>query len=127
MLVGWIAFLLTLTSIPNPRFGATFPGADKVVHFGLYGMVGFLCALWRRESGRSVKEAFAFALALVVLLGAADEVHQYWIPGRTMAFLDWVADTAGGAAGALSSLAAVSLFPSLLTRDNLPPPPVVTD
>ncbi len=117
-LAGWVALLLTLTSIPNPDFGEGFPGMDKFAHFGFYGVAGFLCALWRRESGRSGGRAVAFAMLFVVLLGAADEVHQQWIPGRTMELLDWVADIAGGAAGALTSVAAVSRFPSLLTREN---------
>jgi VanZ family protein len=68
-----------------------------------------------------------FAAVLVVLLGAADEIHQQWIPGRSMELLDWAADVAGGVAGALSSSAAVSLFPSLLTTGNQPAPRAVTD
>jgi len=120
LLTGWIAILITLTSIPNPDFGEGFQGMDKVAHFGFYGVAGFLCALWRRESGRSGRRAVAFAVVFVVLLGASDEIHQRWIPGRSMDFLDWVADIAGGVAGALSSLTAVSLFPSLLTPENQP-------
>ena len=49
MLAGWVALTLTLTSIPNPEFGPSFPGADKVAHFGFYGVTGFLFVLWRRE------------------------------------------------------------------------------
>jgi len=127
LLTGWIAILITLTSIPNPDFGEGFPGMDKVAHFGFYGVAGFLCALWRRESGRSGRRAVAFAVVFVVLLGASDEIHQRWIPGRSMDLLDWVADIAGGVAGALSSLAAVSLFPSLLTPENQPAPRAFMD
>ncbi|HEX9206002.1 MAG TPA: VanZ family protein [Candidatus Deferrimicrobiaceae bacterium] len=127
MLVGWIALLLTLTSIPDPDFGRGFPGMDKLAHSGFYGVAGFLCALWRRESGRGAKGAAVFAAVLVVLLGAADEIHQQWIPGRSMELLDWAADVAGGVAGALSSLAAVSLFPALLTPENQSAPRALTD
>jgi VanZ family protein len=127
LLAVWIAFLLTLTSIPDPDFGSGFPGVDKLAHFGFYGVAGFLCALWRRESGRGAKGAFVFAAVLVVLLGAVDEIHQQWIPGRSMELLDWAADVAGGVAGALSSLAAVSLFPSLLSREIQSAPRAFTD
>ena len=127
LLTGWIAILITLTSIPNPDFGEGFPGMDKVAHFGFYGVAGFLCALWRRESGRSGRRAVAFAVVFVVLLGASDEIHQRWIPGRSMDFLDWVSDIAGGVAGALSSLTAVSLFASLLTPENQPAPRAFMD
>ena len=127
LLTGWIAILITLTSIPNPDFGEGFPGMDKVAHFGFYGVAGFLCALWRRESGRSGRRAVAFAVVFVVLLGASDEIHQRWIPGRSMEFLDWIADASGGTAGALVAMAAASLFPSLITPENQPSPRAVTD
>ena len=127
LLAGWTVFLITLTSIPDPDFGTGFPGMDKLAHFGFYGVAGFLCALWRRESGRGAKGAVVFAAVLVVLLGAVDEIHQQWIPGRSMELLDWAADVAGGFAGALFSLAAVSLFPALITRENQSAPRALTD
>src|SRR3990172_927819 len=57
MLAGWVLLTLTLTSIPNPEFGPTFPGADTIAHLGFYGVAGFLFALWRRESGRGAAGA----------------------------------------------------------------------
>ena len=126
MLAGWVAFLITLTSIPDPSFQVSVPYPDKFAHFGFYGVAGFLCALWRRESGAGGRRAVVFSALFVVLLGAADEVHQQWIPGRSMEFLDWVADVAGGTTGALLSTAAVSLFPLLLSRENPSAPRGVT-
>ena len=125
--IGWVALLITLTSIPDPDFGHGFRGADKVAHCCFYGVAGLLCALWRRESGVGAMGAAAFAIAFVVLLGAADEIHQHWIPGRSMEFLDWVADVAGGVAGILSSMAAVSRFPYLLTHGNPSSPRALLD
>jgi len=127
ILAFWVALTLTLTSIPNPSFDVTIPFSDKVAHFGFYGVAGFLCALWRRESGWSGRRAFAFACLFVVLLGAADEVHQQWIPGRSMELLDWVADVSGGTAGALFAMAAAFLFPFLLSREIQPTPRAFTD
>ena len=118
LLAGCIILLMTLTSIPNPRIAPAFPGADKVAHFAFYSVAGFLCALWRREAGRDARRAVMFAFGLVLLLGAFDEVHQHWIPGRSMDILDWLADIAGGSAGALLSVSAVSLVPSLLSAEN---------
>jgi hypothetical protein len=126
-LAGWVVILITLTSIPNPSFHLSIPYQDKIAHFGFYGVAGFLCTLWRRESGGDRAGAILYAIAFVAFLGAADEIHQRWIPGRSMDLLDWAADVAGGAAGALSSSAAVSLFPSLLTPGNQPAPRAVTD
>ena len=120
MLAGWVALTLTLTSIPNPEFGPTFPGADKIAHFGFYGVAGFLFVLWRREAGTGAAAAVIWAALFAALLGAVDEVHQQWIPGRSMDLLDWAADLAGGTAGAFTSAVAASMLPSLLSPD--PPP-----
>jgi VanZ family protein len=120
LLAGWVALTLTLTSIPNPDFGPSFPGADKIAHFGFYGVAGFLFVLWRRETGTGAAEAVVWAALFAALLGAVDEFHQQWIPGRSMEFLDWVADVAGGTAGGFCSAVAASMIPSLLTPKDPP-------
>ena len=127
MLAGWVALTLTLTSIPNPEFGPSFPGADKVAHFGFYGVMGFLFVLWRREIGTGAAVAVVWAAIFAALLGAVDEFHQQWIPGRSMEFFDWVADFAGGTAGGFCSAVAASMFPFLLTPKNPPSSRAVTD
>ena len=120
MLAGWVALTLMLTSIPNPEFGPSFPGADKVAHFGFYGVAGFLFVLWRREIGKSAAMAVVWAAIFAALLGAVDEFHQQWIPGRSMELLDWAADFAGGTAGGFCSAVAASMLPFLLTVKNSP-------
>lgn len=127
MLTGWVAFTLTLTSIPNPQFGRLFPGADKVAHFCFYGIVGFLFVLWRRESGQGAAAAVLSAAIFAALLGAVDEFHQQWIPGRSMELLDWAADFAGGTAGGFCSAVAVSMIPFLLTPKHPPSSRAATD
>jgi len=127
MLAGWVALTLTLTSIPNPEFSPLFPGADTAAHFGFYGVMGFLFVLWRRETGKGAVAAFLSAAIFAALLGAVDEFHQQWIPGRSMELLDWVADFAGGTAGGFCSAVAASMIPYLLTPKNPPPPRAATD
>jgi len=117
---------LTLTSIPNPSFHVSFHFSDKLAHFGFYGVAGFLCALWRRECARDSAGAILYAVVFVAFLGAVDEIHQQWIPGRSMELLDWIADVAGGVSGTLASVAAVSRFPSLLTVGNQSAPRTLT-
>ena len=120
MLAGWVALTLTLTSIPDPGFGPSFPGADKIAHFGFYGVAGFLFVLWRREIGTGAAVAMVWAAIFAALLGAVDEFHQQWIPGRSMDLLDWVADFGGGTAGGVCSAVAASTIPFLLTSKNPP-------
>jgi VanZ family protein len=120
MLAGWVALTLTLTSIPNLDVGPNFPWADKIAHFGFYGVAGFLFVLWRRETGKGAAVAVVWAVIFAALLGAIDEFHQQWIPGRSMELLDWVADFAGGTAGSICSTVAASMIPFLLTPKNQP-------
>ena len=120
LVAGWVALTLTLTSIPHPKFGPSFPGVDKIAHFCFYGVAGFLFALWRREAGAEAAAAVIWAAIFAALLGAVDEVHQQWIPGRSMDFLDWVADFAGGTVGGVCSAVAASMIPSLLTPKDPP-------
>jgi hypothetical protein len=120
LLAGWVALTLALTSIPDPGFGPSFPGADKIAHFGFYGVAGFLFVLWRREIGMGAAAAVVWAAIFMAFLGAVDEFHQQWIPGRSMELLDWAADFAGGTAGGICSAVSVSMIPHLLTS-NLPP------
>lgn len=127
MLAGWVILTLTLTSIPDPEFGPAFPGADTLAHFGFYGVAGFLFTLRRRESGRGAASSVLSAAIFTALLGAVDEVHQRWIPGRSMELLDWVADFAGGSAGGFCAAVASSRISCLLTRKNQPVPRAVTD
>jgi len=120
MLAAWVALTLTLTSIPNPEFGLSFPGADKIAHFGFYGVMGFLFVLWRRELGAGAATAVIWAAIFAAFLGAVDEFHQQWVPGRSMEFLDWAADFAGGTTGGFCSAVAASMLPFLLTSKHSP-------
>lgn len=95
----WAAFTLVLTSIP----GADLPvipahGVDKAVHLALYGTLGFLAV---RAAGRPARPLSAALRILVAIacFAALDEIHQRFIPGRSMEFFDWVADTLGAAGG----------------------------
>ena len=127
MLAVWVALTLTLTSIPNLDVGPSFPGADKVAHFGFYGVMGFLFVLWRREIGKGAAVAVVWAAIFAALLGGVDEFHQQWIPGRSMEFFDWVADFAGGTAGGFCSAVAASMLPVLLSPKDPPSSRTNTD
>lgn len=77
------------------------PGAqsDKAAHFLAYGLLGALVlrgvamAAWSRVSWRTA----AVAWLVTAAYGITDEIHQRFVPGRTSAIDDWVADAAGAA------------------------------
>lgn len=97
--IVWGGMILVATSLPGSALPSTpvVPGADKLVHATLYGVLGWLVA--RAVEGRG-QSAWAMVAIGVATFAAADEWHQQWIPGRSADAFDWVADVAGAMAGA---------------------------
>ena len=75
-----------------PTVETTLP-LDKAAHFLFYGFLGVLASFGWTRAGRWPPLFVPIALALLV--GAADEVHQRSVPGRSSDVFDWFADTAG--------------------------------
>ena len=98
--LAWAAVILILTSIPGPDLPIDLTGIDKLAHFGSYFVLGLLAsrAALQRESGW--KRAL-LVIAAIAILGALDELHQQFIPGRDMDIHDWFADALGAIVAAL--------------------------
>lgn len=101
--VYWIfIFMATSVSVdtlPTPRV------SDKLLHFGAFAVLGFLLDLAARVQKKNAwirANHFVFTYVVILLYGAFDEIHQYFIPGRFADYMDWLADMAGGAFGVLS-------------------------
>lgn len=99
--MAWASLILIATSIPVPdTFASDAPaGADKLVHIALYGVLGWLTS--RAVATITVRAAIGIFL-VTSLMGAADEWHQRFIPGRAPATADWIADTIGAGTGILA-------------------------
>lgn len=99
----WTRWLLPLAIAAGIFAGTSWPrppnmpgGSDKVIHFTAYALLGASVAWASRARG---PVGAMTGLLAVSILGAADEWHQQFIPGRRMDALDWIADTAGAACG----------------------------
>lgn len=106
----WVAVILVGTSWPELTLGADTAGLDKVAHFSAYAILAAL-SLRATRSPRSWPVLCA-VVASIATLGAVDEWHQSFIPGRSMSLPDWFADTAGALVGTL----AVRYLPVLTPR-----------
>lgn len=103
--VVWLVVLWVLSSREGGGGPDLLKHQDKVLHFGYFfgggGLLGFSLA------GRMTNSAKLFWFAWLVLgaVGAIDECHQLYTPGRSGGdLLDWLADAAGAAAGLWVSL-----------------------
>ncbi|MHB1222424.1 MAG: VanZ family protein [Gemmatimonadaceae bacterium] len=110
--VIWAAFVLTITSVPNPTV-PHIPGGDKIVHAIMYGVLAVLAHHAWPPRSRPFGARLLMLLAIAVM-AAADEWHQQFIPGRSAEIEDWLADTAG----ATVALAFSSLVMALRRRES---------
>ncbi len=122
----WIAFacwcvtLFVLSSITFDTKVPTLTNLDKVAHFGYFlgGGFAFSTALFLQNRQR-LQNPIATATATILtmaLVGALDEWHQTFTPGRMgLDPLDWMADVLGGVAGCLIAFAMIRRLPATRT------------
>jgi VanZ family protein len=68
---------------------ADFAHFDKLAHASIFGLLATLVLRPFRT------RRLVWAILIVSLFGATDELHQHLTPGRSMDALDWLADTLG--------------------------------
>ena len=99
-LLAFQALIFVLSSRPSVPLPVSV--WDKALHFGAYA---FLALLWLRvlPGGLTAPtwSAAAGAVALTVLYGLSDEIHQAFVPGRQASALDLLADGLGAASAVI--------------------------
>lgn len=94
-----LIFILSSHSYDIPLPGHGF---DKVAHFVEFSLLGFFLSLGYFNTlsfPLAAKSALVFLTGLP--LGILDELHQRFVPGRTSALADVLADAGGIIAGIL--------------------------
>jgi hypothetical protein len=114
--LAWAVLILLASSIPRPL--EIYPSgiisplrelrilgiegitlASFLIHFLLYGVLGFLAGCALAGSGPFTIHLFLVGLALCTLFGLLDELYQISIPGRDFEWVDVLANGLGSAAG----------------------------
>lgn len=112
--------LYSILRLFDPRFdsyseeeqGALLEGYSfyirKTAHFSIYAILGFLVsnafAYQSHVYGKpSLSKRLGFSLLIGVLYAVSDEIHQYFVPGRSCDVRDMLIDSAGVAVGILLS------------------------
>lgn len=98
-----------LSSQPSIAHMPRFPHADKVVHFICFGGLCFWITF-------ALKKKNITAIALSSVYGIIDEIHQSFVPGRSSSVFDWMADSAGSAAGFLLFLLTIKILHKIKIR-----------
>ncbi len=82
----------------------------KLAHFSEYACMGILVyTLWSQWMKRG-RKLNLLTVVWVFLSAAADEFHQYFVPGRYASFADVLLDTSGGAFGMLFCICVAALY-----------------
>ena len=87
------------SSFPSDSYPkTTFELSDKIIHFLIY-FVLYLATHYSFSNQNKFKLLSKYSLMtsfiFILLYGASDEFHQYFVPGRSCDFFDWLADVLG--------------------------------
>jgi len=79
----------------------TILGWDKVIHMTEYFIYSILTgiALLAFDKKRYYFNLLLMIFIITILFGASDELHQYFVPGRSCSIYDFIADAIGGILG----------------------------
>jgi VanZ family protein len=98
--LAYAVLIFVQSSYPSPRMLPHFFGADKLLHFCGYGLMGLLLLRGFRLSNRQVGgREILWSIILTILYGISDEFHQHFVLSRTADVMDVVADALGGTCG----------------------------
>jgi VanZ family protein len=99
----WFALLFALSSVPGNRLGPRpFDWFDKLEHAGFFFLGGLILGGWLAATGRWPARWWLLPV-VAAAVGAFDEAHQSFTPGRSgLDAGDWAADIFGGSLAALA-------------------------
>ncbi|MGH8551576.1 MAG: VanZ family protein [Methylococcales bacterium] len=95
ILTIYCAFIFYLSAQPHLPLDKLFSYQDKAMHLFFYALMGLLA--WR-SFGHFLQKRSLLALYCIGfcgLYGLSDEVHQFFVPGRTADSFDLIADITG--------------------------------
>ena len=94
-------FIFIQSSYPSPEYVITFALSDKLMHVLAYAIMGIL--FFRAYGTLPVKNNLSLLTGLSIvsasLFGLSDEIHQYFVPGRSAELWDLIADVIGSLSG----------------------------
>lgn len=95
--LAYMAAIFSVSAMPTPPLPEQV--SDKTAHLAAYWLLGLLAvrAVGRGLPCRVTPRVAAVAILITSGYGALDELHQWFVPGRTADLADWYADSAGAA------------------------------
>ena len=88
----------------------------KTAHFLEYAVLGFLLASVFVSFGLKTKQNIPISFIIGALYAVSDEIHQYFVPGRSCQISDMLLDSSGVITGIMFLLICVYIFQKLHTK-----------
>ena len=101
-LAAYCGVIFYLSSKSDPLPGVSIGNFDKVLHFLEYSALAVLSCRALSMGGTLVcgVRAAVYAALFATLYGASDELHQWFVPGRSCDPYDLLTDAIGATVGA---------------------------
>ena len=105
VLIYWLplfiyaALIFYLSSLPGTAYPHLFFSADKLLHLGEYGILGYLLARALGQYQLKRRVLFMTAVSICFVYGVSDELHQFFVPNRCSSIVDIIADVTGSSLG----------------------------
>jgi VanZ family protein len=95
LFAGMIFYVSSLSTVVVPSLGIDLE--DKLIHMSVYFIFGWLLtrAFHFGKQEPISKKVIIISLLIGLFYGFSDELHQYFVPGRSSEFWDWLADSIG--------------------------------
>lgn len=91
----YCAFIFYLSAQSHVPLDKLFSHQDKVMHLFIYAIMGLLAWRWFAHFVRNSPLLAVYCIGFCGLYGLSDEVHQFFVPGRTADSYDLIADITG--------------------------------
>ena len=82
----------------------------KIAHFSIYTLVGILMMALMSTYDISKRKQILISILVGIMYATSDEIHQYFIPGRSAMVTDVLIDTAGVCLGVLIVLISLQIY-----------------
>ena len=73
----------------------------KIAHFLEYALLGFLVLNMLKDYKKINIKLIIISILICILYAISDEIHQYFVPGRSCQFTDVLIDSTGSALGTM--------------------------
>lgn len=90
------------------------PFTRKLAHFTIYTIGGFILYNLNNKYDNSQKRKIAFSFLLGLLYAITDEIHQYFVPGRSCRIFDVFVDSCGVITGILLYISMLKIIDRML-------------